>query len=316
MTYNLMIRGELRRDRLAAALAALLSLPEHAVDVAGADVEERNWAAPVSCTYEPAAGDVDWLLDVYLDPAVARQPAEPDVASWLARQLRTVVLYPGESFPPSVRWLVGADGLRVRARVDEGEEETPTYRIAAVEYPVAELPGVPVVAMPEVIREHRMPTPVTDWLREWLRPWLAADAASPGAAGGSPEAVVAPPAEEGKAAWHACTRLGAWEGMVARLTAGWPPDGWYPATYYREDLEYRDELVGVEPALPEPGREPFATALAEVDRRFTALTMDDGGSGLAAELGDGFRAPDAPDRWWWRRVPRPLPWERQPGRAG
>ncbi|WP_106127631.1 hypothetical protein [Pseudosporangium ferrugineum] len=93
-------------------------------------------------------------------------------------------------------------------------------------------------------------------------------------------------------------RLGAWEGMVNRLVEGWPPDGWYPATYYREDLGTRDELADVADAELVP-------ALAEVDRRFREATVDDGGQALAAATG----RPVPGDRWWWRRIPRPLPWE-------
>ncbi|MEV4758805.1 hypothetical protein AB0J86_27425 [Micromonospora sp. NPDC049559] len=98
--------------------------------------------------------------------------------------------------------------------------------------------------------------------------------------------------------------------MAARLADGWPPDGWYPAVHYREDLELRDELAGLGRALPEPLRARFATSLDDVDRRFVALTEDDGGAELAAELGTA-SVPPEPDRWWWRRIPQPAPWQRR-----
>jgi hypothetical protein len=300
VTYYLLIFGELHRDRLAAALAALLALPEDAVDVGDEDDLDRNWSAPVSCTVSPRAGDFHWHLDIYLTDAVTQRPADSVLAARLAQQLRTVVAYPGTEAQPSAYWIVGPDGRRTRARItDIGWEEGPVYRIEAVERPLAALPDLPVAPIPEVIREHRLPTPITDQLQAQLEPWSTSEV--PGAA---------------DAVWRARTRLGAWEGLVARMATGWPPDGWYPATYYQEDLEYRDELARVGHALPEPARALFASALEEVDRQFVALTEDDGGAALATELGDTAAVPADPDRWWWRRIPRPVPWLNQPARTG
>jgi hypothetical protein len=100
--------------------------------------------------------------------------------------------------------------------------------------------------------------------------------------------------------------------MVVRLTEGWPPDGWYPAKYYREDLETRDELESAVDALPEPTRDEVTQALSEVDRRFAEATEDDGGQALTAEAGP--MPAGAYDRWWWRRIPQPPPWRDTPGR--
>jgi ribosomal protein S18 acetylase RimI-like enzyme len=94
--------------------------------------------------------------------------------------------------------------------------------------------------------------------------------------------------------WFAHTRLGAWEQLTQRMRAGWPPDGWYPVDYFREDLRTRDELAAV--ALPEGLSDRFAEALERVDEAFRAGTREVGGTG----------------DWWWRRVPDPEPWERQP----
>ena len=273
MNYGFLLHGELDRDRLAAAFAEMLSLPVESVDVGAEGDDDRHWDAPVSCTVTPVVGELHWHLDVYLGETVAGAPPVPVAAAWLARRLGTVVAYEAMPFPPSAYWIVAPDGERTRARIYEQDADgEPVYRIDAVERPLAMLPGLRVAALPEVIREHRVPTPVTDGLRETVtEPILG--------------------------------RLGAWEGMVSRLIEGWPPDGWYPADYYHEDLETRDELAVATDALPET--DLVRQALAEVDRRFTEATEDDGGLALAAAtrepLGTG---------WWWRRVPHPPPWRK------
>jgi hypothetical protein len=106
--------------------------------------------------------------------------------------------------------------------------------------------------------------------------------------------------------------------MVTRLVEGWPPDGWYPADYYREDLAIRDELSAAADSLPEPASDELRQALAEVDHLFVEATEDDGGQALAAETGPvpvgSSERPGEGDRWWWLRVPHPLPWRDAPGR--
>jgi hypothetical protein len=267
VNYGFWIHGELDRARLSAALAELLA-------VAPDDIDVGDWDAPVSCTVTPVAGDLHWYLDVYVGEAVSNPPTEPTAAAWLANRLRTVVAYQALPAPPSAFYLVGPDGKRTRARVYEEDTDGPTIlRIDAVEQPLAAFPGLPVAAIPEVIREYRMPTPVTDRLQ------LSASAAR-----------------------NFTLRLGAWESMVSRLAEGWTPDGWYPADYYREDLHIRDELAAEADMMP-----PAAiAALAEVDSRFADLTDDDGGQALAAATGP------LPSGWWWRRIPHPLPWQHAP----
>jgi len=296
VNYGFLIHGELNRDRLAAALASMLSLPADAVDVGDEGDDDRNWDAPVSCTVTPLAGDLQWHLDVYTRDTVRSTPPEPVAASWLARQLHTVVAYEAVPNPPSAYWLVGPDGRRTRARIHEQDsDDIPVYRIDAVEHPQSALPGLPVTALPEVIRSYRMPTPVTDRLRETLQSQLGAqwEAAE-------------------KATRHAVTRLSAWESMVSRLVEEWPPDGWYPAAYYREDLETRDELDNAQDTLPEPVKDEVMTALAEVDRRFAEATDEDGGQALMTETGPLPRG--ASDAWWWRRIPHPRPWQNTPAK--
>lgn len=278
MNYGFLLPGDLDRPRLATALADMVALPPTSVDIGDDGQDDRNWDASVNCTVTHLNGDLRWYLDIYLVHAVRNPPTPPAAAAWLAARLDTVVAYEAAPYPPSAYWLVAPDGARTRARIyEEDTDDVPVYRIDAVEHPMAKLPGIPVAPLPEVIRNYRMSTPITDRLRERF----AADA--------TPDLL---------------NRLGAWESMVTRLTEGWPPDGWYPATYYREDLETRDELAAASP--------PIAQALAEVDQRFADATRDDNGQSLSAATGP---LPQAADHWWWRRIPHPLPWQNAPGAA-
>ncbi|WP_306212350.1 hypothetical protein [Actinoplanes sp. RD1] len=274
MNYGFLIYGELDGDRVAQAFAELLSLPADAIDVGIEGDDDRDWSAPVSCTVTPLSGHPRWHMDVYLSRAVPSPPPVAIVAARLAARLGTAIAYAAAPSPPSAYWLVGPDARRTRARIyEEDADGAPAYRIDAVEHAVAAVPGLTVAPLPEVIRGHRMPTPATDALREAL-------------------------AEQRELV----SRLGAWEAMVSRLVEGWPPDGWYPAEYYREDLATRDELA----ALSQFSGESVKQAIEQVDRRFAEATEDDGGRALVAET--GALPAGGEDHWWWHRVPRPLPW--------
>ena len=275
MTYDLLLVGDLDTARLRAALAELAAVPAAAVDVAAAEAEERDWDAAVLCTYRAVRGDVSWSLDVYL--TVPEPPGVAEAAASLAGSLGLPVLYPAEAFPPSAYWLARPDGSRTRARVYEQDiEGEAALVIDAVAEPVAGLPRVRVQPQPEVIREHRMPTPVTEEFEAWLVAGLMLD-------------------ERDDVLRSACGRLAAWEALTARMTSGWPPDGWYPAAYYQEDLANRDELAADADRLPAPVVGHFAAALARVDDAFRAATREQ----PAASRGQA---------WWWGRVPEPVPW--------
>jgi hypothetical protein len=296
VTYNLLLAGDLDRARLAAALAALASVPLDAVDVADVDAPERNWDVAVSCTCEPARGDVSWVLDLYLTVGVQARPTEEQAAAYLAEHLAVPVLFPAENLPPSAYWLAAPGGLRTRARVYSSEEVgLPVLTIDAVERPVPSLPKVPVAPQPEVIREHRVTTPVRDEFVTWL-------AMDPGAW-----------ATDEDSLWLARTRLGAWESLTVRMSLGWPPDGWYPLEYYREDLEVRDELAVAVERLPDEVASRLSVAVEQVDEAFRAGTREvDDPEELAEVLGDsGGRGVSR--GWWWRRVPEPEPWGAAPG---
>ncbi|HEX6497767.1 MAG TPA: hypothetical protein VF054_01895 [Micromonosporaceae bacterium] len=286
----MLLAGDFDRAVLAVALAEIAAVPVDMVDVADVGSTGRNWDAAVSCVYEPTTGHVSWMLDIHLTDAVQSPPTEAATAAHLAERLAAPVLYPAESSPPSAYWLAAPGGLVARARVytlDDGDR--PEFTIDAVDVPVPSLPAVPVVAQPEVIREHRVSTPVADALDAWL-------------------AAIPPDQVAGHGVWFARTRLGAWESLTARMASGWPPDGWYPAEYYREDLETRDQLATAVEALLPGLADPFGAALARVDDAFRASTREVGDPDQVAEalgagkIGSGSRG------WWWRRVPEPEPW--------
>ena len=122
-------------------------------------------------------------------------------------------------------------------------------------------------------------------------------------------------ATTGEVVRNALARLGAWESMATRIAEGWPPDGWYPAAYYREDLESRDELAAITATMPQPANGEFIEAASEVDQRFATATDDDSGQALTAETGPAPASrPASGDAWWWHRITHPLPWQNEPGR--
>ncbi|MEU4692463.1 hypothetical protein [Actinoplanes sp. NPDC023714] len=278
MTYDLLLIGDLDILRMQAALASVAQVPVEKVDVGSGWSGDRNWDAPVLCTYEELDGDISYSLDIHLSTV---EPAVEELARHLAVELGELILYPAESNPPSAFWLVQPDGSRTRARIeDEDLDDTTLHVIDAVEKPVALLPDVKVELQPEVIWSHRMPTPIT----EELERLLAAD----------PRILT-----RNAALTHAMDRLGAWEALTARMATGWPPDGWYPLEYWQDDMVMRDRLAADLEIIPQSVVDPFTAALARVDEAFRAGTREI--SGVAGEKG-----------WWWRRAPEPAPWS--PGR--
>jgi hypothetical protein len=286
VSYLFLLDRDVDRPVLAAALAEMLGVAVAAVDVGSDDDYDRNWNAQVSCTVTSLDGDLPLHLDIYFADKLP-SPPEAEAAAWLSARLGILVAYQSMPMPPSAYWLVGPDGRPARARLLDEDENggllVSGKRIAAAEAFISLYPEIPVTPLPEVIREFRMPTPLSDR--------LAAENQSP----------------PGSPAWIAFDRLSSWESMVTRLIEGWLPDGWYPPEFYREDLETRDRLEKAAEALPETARSEFAEALAMIDHRFSEATVDDNGQALAS------RAGAVPDRWWWRRVTIPVPWQDMPG---
>ncbi|WP_329177333.1 hypothetical protein [Streptomyces sp. NBC_01477] len=294
MTYTLLVTEPLSDRAVAEALAECFRLPVHDVDVAdeNADQNARNWDAPVLCGMHAVRGDVRTSLDIYAQDSVQPQPSERDLAAALARILGRSVLYPAEPFPPSAYWVAAADGTVTRARLIDPDDETPGYRVDAVEAPVADLPNAQVTRLPEIVREQRKPTPVSGRLATSL------------------DALGACRTDEtGSLYWMTVTRLEAWEQLVQTMTDGWTPAGWYPADLYVENLRMRDKVETLQQQLPQQEAELLEAAMEPLDRRFIKMTVPDPAWYLELDRQKGLEVPDEDDiGWWWRRRPEPLPW--------
>ena len=289
MVYDLLLARPCEPAVLMTALASSFTLPVDAVNVAEEDAEDRDWTASVLCTYAKRHGDIAMSLSITAIDEVSDRPSEATLALRLAEQLHTPVLYPADAFPPSAYWLADGQNRPARARLEPTSELDPrvdddlAWTIDAVDRPVPALPRLRVAPIPEVIRENRMPTPLRDSFADQTAMTV------------------------GDALWHALSCLGAWEGFIGRMATGWPPDGWYPADYYAEDLGYRDELDELAPALLPELTTRLATALQELDQTYERLTVADGGVALAHAL--GLSVPDLASRGpLWRRRPERLPW--------
>jgi hypothetical protein len=275
MTYDLLLAGGFDRATLAVALADLAGVTADAVDIAERAAVDRAWDSPVLCTYEPVGGDLSWLLDIYFGPGAAQEPGVPVTAQLIAARLGTAVLWAAQEFPPSAFWLITPDGTRTRARVYDEDGDLAAYRLDAVEKPVPQFPSVRVEPLPEVIREHRVPTPVADELTAWL----------------ADEDTVLPE-DSHDAVRQARIYLSVWEQLTERMAAGWPPDGWYPTDFFRDDLTIRDQLETALTRLPAAATRRFRWAIGRVDEKFKTLTHQ-----TTTPPAQGGAA------WWWQRVP-------------
>ncbi|MEU4558699.1 hypothetical protein AB0F72_09920 [Actinoplanes sp. NPDC023936] len=265
--YDLYLLDTLDVGRLHAALCELAGVSGDDVDIDSDWHEGRNSGAAVLCTYEPFDGDLTYHLDFYMRTV---DFSEAEFAQRLAARLCTPIVYAAESYPPSAFWLVEPHGPRMRVRLDGKEQgEVWLHVIEAVERPVGLLPHARVEAQPEVIREHRMETPIANRLRS--------------------------PSESTRAVREVLGALAAWEAMVVRMTSGWPPDGWYPLEYWQEDLGTRDRLAADLEQLPLDLAETVMAAVAMVDETFRKATREIPGV-------------PADKAWWWHRAPEPLPW--------
>ena len=285
MVYDVLLTKPCEPAELVRALATVFAVPAAAVDVVEEDADHANWDAPVFATFAERHRDIALSLSITAVDVVQDRPTEPELSARLADQLGSPVLYPADEFRPSAYWIIDRHGQPARARLEPSDERDPSVAdelaltIDAVSRPIPSLPELRVSPIPEVIREHRMPTPLRDALVN----------------------------EAGTASGPAYTELGAWEAFVNRMTAGWPPDNWYPAAYYAEDLSYRDEIDQAAKELPPSQVEAINAVLRLIDEAYDQATISDDGIALGAAL--GLTATEVSERGpRWGRRPAKLPW--------
>ncbi|MFE6038254.1 hypothetical protein [Streptomyces sp. NPDC056452] len=279
---------------IAAALAGAIGLPVADADVADEDDEQtddRNWDAPVLCTYRGVGGDVALSWDVSVSDEVTSPPGEPEAALRLAQRLGTTVLYPAQEQAPSAYWAAGPDGTVTRARLletdGEGDGDPPALVVDAVEAPMAQLPTARVEVLTEILRGEKLGTPVADGFADITDPGRTAPAQSP--------------------VNRAREALLLWERLVRRVAADWGPTGRYPFDLYAEDLGTRDRLQELIEAASGEERERLARAVAALDDVFRGHTEGDGGALLGRLTRSGTAV--AERGWWWCRRPARLPWD-------
>lgn len=301
MTYNLFIVDSCDLNFMAEALAEIFQVPVKEIDVADADGDQGNryWDALVSCEYSRVHGNVSLSLDIYAQDSVKQQPTEAQFSAALAQRIGTPVLYPPQESPISAHSLVTPEGVVTRARLDETEDEEPSFTVAAVEAFIENLPDVPVKHLPEVVREQKIATPLSDSFEEAFKG--LADS------GDGPQhlAVTAEVAEVVRVA-GSC--LGAWDKLARRAESNWEPSGWFPLEFYRETLGYRDDIEGYLRQLPESVAVLYKRYLDKVDSLYKELTVEDK-EHVVVDDRDEPTAGSVQKAWWWYRRPEPMPWK-------
>ncbi|MBG0854220.1 hypothetical protein I2W78_20875 [Streptomyces spinoverrucosus] len=301
MTYNFFTVDRLQPPLLSNALASCINVEPSTVDVADVDgdQDDRNWDAHVLCDYTHVFGNVSLTLDIFVQDAVPNQPNEADAAKKFAAAAQTVVLYPAAEQIPSAYWLVTPTGLLTRARLVATDDERPTYSIDAVEAAIPQLPGVRVMQLPEIVRERRVPTPVTaDFTR-------AVDALRRSQHGSVNAALIDEP---GTPLNHSRNYLAEWERMVRIMASNWQPTGRYPIELYCDALRARDFLAHLSAKLPQPVDDLLQKAVDQLDARFRSHTQLDDTWAIEAGTSDSSATMENPG-WWWHRKPLILPWD-------
>jgi hypothetical protein len=160
--------------------------------------------------------------------------------------------------------------VRCRLEAIDSDEDT-TYRVDAVEEPVADLPRATVESLPEALDSEPVETPVADAFLGTYRTGTTASAA-------------------GRV--HYSLRV--WERLVRRLAAEWGPSGRYREDLFQRDLQARDDLAQLVTEVDAEHAERLRATLARLDDEFRNRT----------EPGDR----PATERWWRDRSPRSVPW--------
>ncbi|MFJ4478700.1 hypothetical protein ACIQVR_30030 [Streptomyces xanthochromogenes] len=281
MMYGVLLpKGEIF-DRLSVTLAEAFHVEVAQTDVSdSSELENRNWDAIVTCEYEHLDGDLAWSLGIYAADEVGQHPSEAQLALLLAQRLGTPVFFSWDGGLPWIRTVALPGGGTTLARTTELNDNKSGFSVDAAEAPVPGFPHLTVTHLPEVVRAYQIATPLTD---------------------------AAVPPGTGDDLGNIRSLLVMWERLGIRMSTNWPPDGWYSARLYQEDLEYRSQLESGLRDVPEARRSQLEALVSQLDAVYCDLTIDDGGSALSSDLQgsikDLVRLP-----WYWHRYPVDAPW--------
>ncbi|MER6786837.1 hypothetical protein ABT330_19850 [Streptomyces sp. NPDC000658] len=279
--YLLMVRASDAPTRLPVVLAEAFRVAEKQTDVSlASELEDRDWDAVVTCDYEPLQGDLSWSLDIYATEEVEHRPTEEELSSLVALRLSVPVFTSWDPRFPWIRRVALPNGGHTLARVLQAEDDSPAYVVDAAESEIPGFPDVPVVRFPEAVRAHKLDTPLTASVAD---------------------------AESGRDSSALVDLLGNWERLCSRMRSNWPPNRWFPANLYREDLEHRDLLEEVLDGTSPETATPARDALEQLDQIYRDHTVDDGGAALSSALPEGITELSSRP-WYWRRRPHALPW--------
>jgi hypothetical protein len=281
MMYALLTIGDMFTEDLPPILAEAFKVAIHETDVSDhSTLDDRNWDALITCDCEALDGDLTWLLEIYATAEVKEKPTMQGLALHLAKRFNKPFFFAWKETVPWVRRVAFPDGRLTLARVSELDDTGSGLSVEVAEEEIPGMPHVRVDHLPEVVRAYDVGTPLSDSVL---------------------------PRESRGERRKVRGLLVSWERLCVRMESNWPPEGWYSASMYREDLEHRDKLELAMISLEKDEHHAVQQILAELDQRYLERTIDDGGVALASAISeDPSRLTSRP--WYWRRRPLLLPW--------
>ncbi|MFG2571237.1 pentapeptide repeat-containing protein [Streptomyces sp. NPDC048481] len=155
LAHHLKVRVSDAPRRLPPILAEAFRVTRVQTDVSAAsEVENRNWAAVVTCDYELLQGDLSWSLDIYAAGEVEHRPTEDELASFVARRLKAPVFFSWDPVFPWIRRAALPDGGLTLARVLQPQDDNPAYLIDAAEAAIPGFPDVVLTRFPEALHVY------------------------------------------------------------------------------------------------------------------------------------------------------------------
>lgn len=155
MMHHLMVHVSDAPTRLPLILAEAFRVTREQTDVSvTSELENRNWDAVVTCEYELMQGDLSWSLEICATGEVQHRPTEDELASFVARRLKSPVFF---SWHPGFHWIRRValpDGGLTLARVLQPRDDSPAYLVDAAESAVPGFPDVLVTRFPEALHVY------------------------------------------------------------------------------------------------------------------------------------------------------------------